>query len=119
VAEVFVTGPELYAYVAGSTAGHAPADLAPWADEVALAVNAAVNHALDLPDGTLLSAEALADLHVAALAIGAERMKRREAPFGIAGFDVSGGAVRLSADDLAAGRVAIARWATYGTVGVG
>lgn len=114
-----MTGPELFAYVAGSTAGHAPADMAPWADAVAAAVNAAMNRVLDLPEGAVLGADAIADLHVAALAIGAERMKRREAPFGIAGFDVSGGAVRLSGDDMAAGRVALQRWGTYGTVGIG
>ena len=112
-----ITGPELLAYVKGSTTG-APDD-APWADLVASAVNAAVTRELDLVEGQELAAEALADLHVAALAIGAERMKRREAPWGIAGFDVSGGAIRISGDDLAAGRVAIVRWATYGTVGIG
>jgi alpha-D-ribose 1-methylphosphonate 5-triphosphate synthase subunit PhnI len=112
----FLTGPELLAYVAGDTTP--AADDGAWADDVAAAVNAALTRELDYPVDTVMSPESVADLHVAALAIGAERMKRREAPFGIAGYDVSGGAVRISGDDLAAGRVAIVRWAYSATVGL-
>jgi len=112
-----ISGETLLAYVAGGTA--TTPDDAAWADTVAIAVNAAVSHELALPEDALLDDAAIYDLEVAALAIGAERMKRREAPFGIAGFDVSGGAIRISGDDLAAGRVAITRYATYGTVGIG
>lgn len=115
----WITGAELLAYVAGTTTPGA--DDAAWADDVAAAVNAAVTHELDYPVTYVdpLPLDMVSDLHVAALAIGAERMKRREAPFGIAGYDVSGGAVRLSADDLMAGRVAITRWAWTATVGIG
>lgn len=111
-----ITGAELYSYVSGAT-GSASADDAAWAQAVADATNAAIEHELGptvdpMPEGMA------ADLRVAAFAIGAERYKRREAPFGVAGYDVSGGAIRLSADDLKAGRVALERWSYAGGIGV-
>jgi hypothetical protein len=108
-----ITGPELYAHVApGQTAS---AEDAAFAVDVAAAVNAATTRLLEVApeveplivDGTW---EGLPDLHVAALEAGSARWKRREAPFGIAGFDVQGGAVRLAADDMKPIRAAVDRW---------
>lgn len=112
-----ITGDELYAYVGGT--GTPTADDAAFLELIAASVNGAADRHLEYPtDTALLPAGCLEDMHRGALAIGAEQWKRREAPFGIAGFDVSGGAVRLSADDLRAGRSAWERWAPTGGVGV-
>ena len=102
-------------HVAGSTAAAAnPAD-APWAELVAEATNTALARELDYPLtlNPLIVSPAWAghaDAKVAALDCAAHRWKRREAPFGIAGYDVSGSAIRLTADDLKPARAFIARW---------
>ena len=111
-----ITGPELYGYIAGGSATTNPDDLA-WSDEVAAAVNAAATHELEGEPIAELS-PAWHDLHAHALMAGAETYKRREAPFGIAGFDVQGGAIRMSADDLKPLRAAIARWHRSGGIAV-
>jgi hypothetical protein len=115
-----VNGPELYAYLAGGSATTNPDDLA-WSDEVAAAINAAATHELELlPEEPepVAGTPAWDDLHAHALMAGAETYKRREAPFGIAGFDVQGGAIRMSADDLKPLRAAIARWHRSGGIAV-
>ena len=112
---MWITGAELLAHVAGSTAAAAdPADT-PWAELVAASINADITRELGYPPEVaplIVVPEwaGWAPIKEAALRAGALRWKYLESPFGIAGYDVSGSAIRLPNDDLKPAREAIARW---------
>jgi hypothetical protein len=114
-----ITGAQLLAYVAGSSAPTSP-DETTFADLVAQAISGAIVHEVgrdvDTPPTDPVE---LAELTSAAYIAGSERWKRREAPFGVAGFGVDGAAVRIGADDLAGVRAILARWSPAAGVGVG
>jgi hypothetical protein len=114
-----ITGAQLLAYVAGASAPTSP-DETTFADMVASAVSAAIVHEIGwTTDDPAPAAGVLDDLTSAAYIAGSERWKRREAPFGVAGFGADGSAVRITADDLAGVRVILARWTPGAGVGVG
>ena len=87
------------------------ADDTAWADACAAAVNSGVDARLgivfaDLPE------EAEGEVAPAALVAATEAYKRREAPFGVTGYvDLSGSAVRVARDWLAAVQPQLDRWA--------
>jgi hypothetical protein len=89
-----------------------------WADLVASAVNAGLDHRLE---GTTWLNPLIApppqppELAMVALNAGTEAYKRREAVFGLTGYvDLQGAAIRIARDYLEAQAPIIARYATFG-----
>lgn len=92
---IFVEPEEILAYVGIKT----PTDEeTAWADACAKAVNDGIVLRLN---GATITDPPPHELTTAALMAGGEAFKRREAPFGITGFnDIEGNAIRLARDYL-------------------
>jgi len=79
-----------------------------WAEACAAAVNDGINVRLN---GAAITDPPPAELKTAAVMAGSEAFKRREAPFGITGFnDIEGNAIRLARDYLDSIRPIIDRY---------
>lgn len=89
-----VTGDEILAYVGVKTPSDAESA---WADACASAVDQGIMIRLN---GAVLTNPPPDELHTVAIMAGGEAYKRREAPFGVTGFQDTEGAIRLARDYL-------------------
>lgn len=105
----FVTSAQILAFV--GVKNPTPEDTA-WSAACADAVNAGITVRLN---GAEITLPPPAELQTAAIMAGGETYKRREAPFGITGFnDIEGNAIRISRDYLDGITPIIARYSIPG-----
>ena len=90
----FTTGERVLAYVGVKTPTQFETE---WADACADAVNSGIEVRLN---GAVITLPLPSELATAATMAGGEAFKRREAPFGVAGFNDVEGAIRLARDYL-------------------
>lgn len=97
----FVDGAAVLTYVGSDAEGFTPSEAdEDWADIAAAAVDAAITTALEDPDLSD-SDQLVAELTWAAIVAAGEAYKRRDAPFGVTGYeDAQGAAVRVARDYL-------------------
>lgn len=106
---MFVTADEILQYVGVKFPS---ADDTAWSAECAAAVNDGILLRLN---GAVITNPPPAELHTAAIMAGGETYKRREAPFGITGFnDIEGNAIRISRDYIDGISPIISRYAIPG-----
>lgn len=103
----FVTAAEVLEYAGVK----APTDAeTAWAETVAKAVNSGIEVRLNGSE-VIFPSPAADELHLAAVYAGGEAYKRREAPFGVTGFeDLEGRAIRLARDYLEGSKPLIDRY---------
>jgi hypothetical protein len=110
--EPFVEPDAILAYVGIKSPS---ADETAWAIACAAAVNEGINVRLN---GAIILDPIPAELKTAATMAGGEAFKRREAPFGITGFnDIEGNAIRLARDYLDSVRPVIDRYSNGPGIG--
>lgn len=108
----FVTAAEILEYAGVKS----PTDSeSAWAETVAKAVNDGIIVRLN---GASVLNPAASELHLAAVYAGGEAYKRREAPFGVTGFeDMEGRAIRLARDYLEGAKPIIDRYSAGPGIG--